>query len=48
MWKVAVVMAMALPLASAALADLALQTVLDNATPIFGSYKKAQEGKRNG
>ncbi|KAJ5420543.1 hypothetical protein N7465_003062 [Penicillium sp. CMV-2018d] len=45
MWKASVVMAMALPLASAALADFALQTVLDNATPIFGSYEKSTGGK---
>ncbi|KAJ5950980.1 uncharacterized protein N7479_009393 [Penicillium vulpinum] len=47
MWKSSVVMAMAmaLPLASAALADLALQSVLDTAAPIFGPYKKITEGK---
>ncbi|KAF4767350.1 hypothetical protein HAV15_009495 [Penicillium sp. str.  len=45
MWKASVVMAMAVPLASAALADFALQTVLDTATPIFGSYKKSTGGK---
>ncbi|KAJ5158715.1 uncharacterized protein N7500_008366 [Penicillium coprophilum] len=45
MWKAPVVMAMILPLVSAALADFALQTVLDNTTPIFGSYKKSTGGK---
>ncbi|KXG46798.1 uncharacterized protein PGRI_035440 [Penicillium griseofulvum] len=41
MWKTSVVMAMAIPLVTATLADFALQTVLDNATPIFGSCKKS-------
>ncbi|CDM30425.1 hypothetical protein DTO013E5_2615 [Penicillium roqueforti] len=45
MWKASLVMAMAIPLASAALADYALHTVLDNAAPIFGSYKKVTGGK---
>ncbi|KAJ5185472.1 hypothetical protein N7491_006662 [Penicillium cf. griseofulvum] len=45
MWKASLVTVMAIPLVSAALADFALQTVLDNATPIFGSYKKSTGGK---
>ncbi|KAJ5794101.1 hypothetical protein N7457_000700 [Penicillium paradoxum] len=39
MWKASFVMAMA-ALVSAALPDFALQAVLENATPIFGSYTK--------